>query len=94
MSGTASRLAPSPDALATRVGEEIVLVHLKTDRIFVLNRTGVRIWELIAEGCDDAELRRRVGAEFEVGGDVLDREVGELIASLERERLITAGPGR
>ncbi len=30
------------DAVAQRVGEEIVLVHLTTDRMYVLNQTAAR----------------------------------------------------
>jgi len=33
----------SPDTVATRVGDEVVLVDLKTDRIYTLNRTAARI---------------------------------------------------
>ncbi len=40
----------SPDVTARRLGENIVLVHLGTDRIYELNPTAARIWELIQTG--------------------------------------------
>jgi len=36
------RFRPSPDAVATRAGEEMVVVDLKSDRIYSLNRTASR----------------------------------------------------
>ena len=48
MSVASVHFAASADALATRVGDEIVLVDLKTDRVYSLNRTAARIWESCA----------------------------------------------
>lgn len=83
------RFRASPDALATRVGEEIVLVHTRTDQIYVLNRTGARVWELLCAECDRGEIERRLVEEFEVSRAELAGEVEDLIASLTRGHLIT-----
>jgi len=79
---------PSPDVVAQRVGDEIVLVHLKTDRIFALNPTGARLWELLSECCDESEVHRRLLAEFEVTEDQLARDIGDLLADLQKEQFI------
>jgi hypothetical protein len=39
-------------ASGPRVGEEAVLVNLKTNRIYSLNHTRARFWELISVGHD------------------------------------------
>ena len=88
MTSTPLRFHANPDALATRVGEEIVLVHLTTDRIYVLNRTGARIWNLMTEGCDREGMRLRMLAEFEVVETDLDRQLDDILVTLEREQLI------
>ena len=62
----ALRFRPSRDALATRVGDEIVLVHTVTDRIYVLNRTGARVWELLCGELDQTEIESRLAEEFDV----------------------------
>ena len=91
MSSTPSRLRVSPDAVATRMDvHEIVLVHLKTDRIFTLNRTGSRVWDLLVEGNALAEIRRRILEEFDISEDRLETELEEFVASLKREQLISA----
>ena len=85
----ARRFRASPDALATRVGDEIVLVHTVTDRIYVLNRTGARVWELLCGELDRTEIESQLAGEFEVANADLAAEVGGLIASLVESRLIT-----
>lgn len=82
------RFRVAPDTVAQRVGEEVVLVHMKTDRIFVLNCTGARVWELLREGADVAGIRRRMQVEFDVGAAQLEEELASLLTSLEDEGLI------
>jgi hypothetical protein len=84
----AVRLRPSPDAVSNRVGDQIVLVHMKTDRIHELNRTGSRLWELLCEGHDRAEIQRRMLQEFDVTEEQLSSEIERILASLRDERLI------
>jgi Coenzyme PQQ synthesis protein D (PqqD) len=92
MSSVAGRYRATPDALATRVGDEIVVVHLKTDRIYVLNPTGARIWELLSAGCDRGEITERLIGEFEVSEDDVAGQLEELLASLTSEALIECAP--
>jgi hypothetical protein len=83
----------NPDTLAQRVGDEVVLINLKTDRIFVLNRTGARLWELLAARHTRAEIRERLLDEFDVTGGQVDAEIESLLAALRDERLIDADRG-
>lgn len=83
-----ARYRASPDALATRVGDEIVLVHTRTDQIFALNRTGARVWELLCGELDHAEIERRLAEEYDVSRDELGAQVSELITSLAEGDLI------
>jgi hypothetical protein len=92
MSVDAMRFRATPDALATRVGDEIVLVHLKTDQIYVLNRTGARLWELLDAGCDRGEMVRRLMQEFEVTEAELAEQLEDLLGSLTSEALIERAP--
>ena len=82
-----SRFRASPHTVAQRLGDEIVLVHMKTDRIFVLNRTGARLWELLCAGYDRADIQRLMLQEFDVSEAQLEREVEALLALLREEHL-------
>ena len=88
MSSTPARFRSSPDALATRVGDEIVLVDLKTDRIYSLNRTAARIWELVCADCDRAEVERRMLEEFDVTPGQLAEAIDEVIMSMTQDGLL------
>ena len=82
------RFRPSPDALASRAGDEIVLVHTGTDQIFALNATGARVWELLCEQLDQTEIEAHLALEYDVSRAELRAQVGELIASLLQGSLI------
>ena len=81
-------LRPGRDVVAKRLADETVLVHVRTNRVYTLNRTGSRLWELLEQGCDRAGLRERMAAEFEVEPAVLDAEIEGILAMLISERLI------
>lgn len=91
MAGEAARarFRPGSDTAVEHLGDEVVLIHLKTDRLFVLNRTGSRIWELLSGGHEVTEIERRVLGEFAVTRDEVAADVRSLLESLQREQLIT-----
>jgi hypothetical protein len=83
-----SRFRSSPDAVATRVGEEIVVVDLKTDRIYSLNRTAARAWELLCGEYDRSEVERRMLEEFDVTPGELAEAIDGLVLSLTEHGLL------
>ena len=86
--GPDSTVRPDPRVLAKRVDDEIVLVHLETNRIYELNRTASVMWDALEAGSTRAELEQRLAQEFDVGSEQLAREVDELLGHLASERLI------
>jgi hypothetical protein len=93
VSSLSPRYSASPDALATRVGDEIVLVDLKTDRIYSLNRTAARIWELVCADCDRAEVERLMLEEFDVTPAELAEAIDDLVTEMtEGGLLVRTGP--
>lgn len=83
-----SGFRPDPDVVAQRLGDEIVLVHMNTDRIFVLNRTGARLWELLCEQLDREAIRQRLVSEFDVDEAQVVGEVDDLLRALMNEQMI------
>lgn len=88
--GREGTLTPAADVAARRLGDEIVLVNLRTNLIYELNPTGARVWELLVEGCDRPEIERRLLADFDVAEETLRAEIDELLASLLEAGLVTA----
>ena len=87
MASTGRRIRQNPQVVSSRLGEAGVLVHLETNRIFELNPTGVRIWEL-ADGRTVAEIEEMLQREFDVPPDRLRSELTALVSELSREGLI------
>lgn len=84
-----NRFEPSPHVSAQRLDDEtMVLVHLQTDRIYELNRTGARLWELLENGHDSVQVRSVLLREFVVDEPVLDAEVARLLDELAAENLV------
>jgi hypothetical protein len=86
--GRARRLEPSGDVVGQRLGEAIVLVNLQTSRIFELNRTGSRFWELLQADGERERIERAMRAEFDVSEQELSAEIDALVARLEAENLV------
>jgi len=78
----------SDQVVSSRLGDGGVLVHLRTNRIFELNETGIRIWELIGQGLTVAEMVAALQSEFEVDESVARAEIGDLLQMLGREGLV------
>lgn len=78
----------SPDAVANRMGDQIVVVHVGTDRIFELNSTAARIWDLLSQGHDQSEIQRIVFQEFKVPENAAT-QIQEFLDSLLFENMIS-----
>ena len=74
--------------VAQRLGDEMVLIHPKTDRIFLLNRTGARVWELLSDQLDLDGTQEKLRQEFGGDPDQIRRDVEQLVFSLTKEQFI------
>ena len=50
-------LQPDPDVISRRIDAGTVLINLRTNKIYELNATGSRIWELLKDGRTVAEMQ-------------------------------------
>ena len=80
---------PNPNVLFRRLGDDIVLFHLGTDRFYELNGTAARFWELLNAGHDVVNARQQILEEFVVDPDQLESEAEALLNSLRQEDLIS-----
>ena len=74
--------------MSRRLGDEIVLVHLKTNRIFSLSPTGARLWELLSEGKSRPEIEQQLEEEYDVSREAVSAEIDSLVMTLEGEALV------
>lgn len=83
-------LKPSDDVLFQELSGEAVLLNVRTEQYYGLDRVGARIWALIVElGVADAVVMRML-EEFDVGEAELRADVVRLVEELLASRLLVA----
>ena len=83
-------LRPNPEVIAKRLDQTTVLVDISTSRIFELNETGTRIWELLGQGLDVEQIVQRLVSEFEVEDSQAAEELKKLLSQLRDQGLVAA----
>ena len=82
-------LQPHPNVVAKRLEDVIVLVHLDTNRVYELNSTAARLWELCGAGCDLAQILVRMSEEFDVQEPRLRAETEAMLALFLNNHLVS-----
>jgi hypothetical protein len=77
-----------PSALFREVQGEAVLLQLDSGEYFGLDPIATRIWQLIVEKGELAEVEAAMFAEFDVDKTVLSNDIGRMIDELVARRLI------
>jgi hypothetical protein len=79
---------PPSDIIARQLGESAVLIRMRTSRIYELNETGARIWELLKQSADRDSVVDSLIAEFHIERAEAESAVDALIATLRAEGLV------
>lgn len=79
---SAGRLRAVPAALATRVGDEVALLHLDRARYFGLNATGAWIWERLQQPATAEELCAGLVERFDTTPEQAEADVRAFLAAL------------
>jgi hypothetical protein len=83
-------LRPNPEVIAKRLDQTTVLVDISTSRIFELNETGTRIWELLGQGLNVEQIVQYLVSEFEVKDSQAAEELRTLLSQLRDQGLVAA----
>jgi Coenzyme PQQ synthesis protein D (PqqD) len=86
--GGAGAVRPNPNVVSREVGNEVVLVHLQTNRIYTLNKSAARLWDLLQQGRDLEEAQEQLLDEFDVDEDELRDQVTRLVGELSSRGLV------
>lgn len=78
----------APDVVGRRLDRTAVLVHIPSGRMFDLNETGARVWELIGRGETSDAIVQDLCSEFDVPESRARQELGDLISTLESQGLV------
>ncbi len=83
-----TRYRPTPDALFATLSDGAVVLDIQTKQYFSLNETGARVWALIREGREVADIISTLLTEYDVTRETADDAVTSLVRSLVGEKLI------
>jgi hypothetical protein len=75
-------------AVSHRFGDDVVLVHPETDRVFLLNLTSARIWELLCQNNQQDTIERILFNEFYGQPDQIKEDIVRIISELQAEKFI------
>jgi Coenzyme PQQ synthesis protein D (PqqD) len=79
---------PHSQVVDTKLDEgEVVLLHLESTMYYSLNPTGERIWQGLKDGLSLGQISRTLQEEFDVGPEVADKSVLELVNELCEQKL-------
>lgn len=78
------------DVVGRRLDDRFVVVNLRTNRIYELNRTASVLWDLLEAGTDPSELENEMLTRFDVDPDVLRAEIDGLMQVMTDAGLVNA----
>lgn len=78
--------------MAREVGDETVILDLATGTYFGLDEVGGRIWQLLAQGKTVGEVVATLVGEYEADASVIEQDLLQLMAELERRQLVQRAP--
>ena len=81
-------MQPASDIIARKLGESAVLIRMRTSRIYELNATGARIWELLKQHTSRDTVIEALLEEFHIERHDAEAAVDELLETLRSEGLI------
>lgn len=86
------RVTIAPDVLFRSVGDEAVLLNLKTELYLGLDPVGTRIWTVLQESASVQEAFDKLLGEYEVDAPKLRADMEEFLAQLKDQQLIEIAP--
>jgi len=84
-------LATSPQAVESRVADELVLLHLGSETYFSLDPVGARMWDLLGQGLSPRAMCEAIAGEFEVELPRVLDDARDLLGDLLAHELVVAG---
>lgn len=86
------RITIAPDVLCRVIGDEAVLLNLKTELYLGLDIVGTRMWTVLQESASIEEAHEVLSQEFDVAPGELRRDMEEFVNELLEQFLVQVRP--
>ncbi|MGH7782078.1 MAG: PqqD family protein [Candidatus Binataceae bacterium] len=90
----ADRVTASPDVMFRTVGDEAVLLNLKTELYLGLDPVGSRMWDLLTKSASIERAFIALLSEYDVENNRLRGDLEEFLNKLLAQGLIEVSPGQ
>jgi hypothetical protein len=84
----------STEALATPIGESLMILDLRSGVYFELEGVGARIWQFIAEEKTPAQIAHLISDEYHIDEATAAADLADLIGELSASGLLSIGAER
>jgi coenzyme PQQ synthesis protein D (PqqD) len=88
MAETTSRFRASSDVAARDIPDGLMLVNVQSGAAYKLNRVGADVWKRLDGTRQVIEIVRELDRHYEVGLEVLVRDVATLLEELQKQGLV------
>ena len=85
---TSARLKISGDVMSRQLGEDCVMLDLKSGTYFGLDPVGARVWQLLNDGKSIDEACAILATEFDATREQIDADVSQLVKELAANGLV------
>jgi Coenzyme PQQ synthesis protein D (PqqD) len=83
----------SPNVIHETIEGEVILIDLKTGTYYSLRDAGAAVWQAIQDGAGEDGIAAELRSRYDGSDEQIRDAVRQLLAELERERLIRADEG-
>ena len=88
-----SRVTTAPDVMVRIIGDEAVILNLKSELYLRLNPVGTRFWTVLHDAPSIQAAYESLLAEFDVAPTRLREDLNQLLGQLLEQRLVEVSPG-
>jgi hypothetical protein len=85
------RVTAAPDVLFRLLGDEAVIVNLRTEKYLGLNPVGARMWNVLTTAPSIESAYDTLLGEYQVDASELRRDLAEFVEDLSAQQLIDIG---
>jgi hypothetical protein len=75
-----------------KMGAEAVVLNMKTETYYMLNTTGIRMWEVLTTASSVDEALATLTTEYAIPNETLNNDMNEFIQNLQSAKLIEITP--
>jgi hypothetical protein len=82
------QVSAAPEQLSSKLGNDVVILNLKSGVYYGLDPVGARVWELIQETKSVGAIRNVILSEFDVEPQQCEADLNDLLGDMQAQGLI------